>query len=227
MLEKKSAKGDLDGKKTTFVLIGFVVVLAMVYVGFELFATQPKTEMMAVEDADFVAVVDEQVQSTDQTPPPAPPQQQQQEAVINVVENFIHVNTDFDFSSDFDMNESISDYVPIDIVETEVDNTPPLRVAEKLPEFPGGMEKFYEMLRNELQYPETARAANIQGPVMIEFVVEKNGSISNPKVLYSLFPDCDKEAIRALLQLPKWHPAEQMGKPVRCYFTLPIRFSLQ
>jgi protein TonB len=182
---------------------------------------------MFVEDDDFVAVVDEQVESTDQTPPPAPPQQQQQEAVINVVENFVQVSTDFDFSNDFDENAAITEYVPIDLVETEVDNTPPLRVAEKLPEFPGGMEKFYELLRNELKYPETARNANIQGAVVIEFVVEKNGSISNPKTIYSLFPDCDKEAIRALLQMPKWTPAEQMGRPVRCYFTIPIRFTLQ
>jgi protein TonB len=227
MIEKKSAKGDLDGKKTTFVLIGFVFVLAMVYVGFELFATQPKAEIMSIEDADFVAVVDEQVQATDQTPPPAPPQQQQQEAVINVVENFVQVNAEFDFSTDFNENEAVTDYVPIDIVEADVDNTPPLRVAEKLPEFPGGMEKFYDMLRNELQYPETARAASIQGTVVIEFVVEKNGSITSPEVKHSLFPDCDKEAVRALLKLPKWIPAEQMGRPVRCYFIISIKFTLQ
>ena len=227
MLEKKSAKGDLDGKKTTFVLIGFVFVLALVYVGFELFATQPNTEIVTVDDADFVDVVDDQIQSTDQTPPPPQQQQQQQEIVIKVVENTINVSTDFDFGNDFDQNESIDAYVPIDIVETEVDNTPPLRVAEKLPEFPGGMEKFYAMLQNELKYPETARNANIQGTVVVEFVVEKDGRITAPKAIYSLFPDCDKEAIRALLQLPKWAPAEQLGKPVRCYFTIPIKFTLQ
>jgi protein TonB len=227
MIEKKSAKGNLDGKRTTFVLIGFVFVLAMVYVGFELFASKPKTEIMAIEDADFIEQNDEQVQATDQTPPPAPPQQQQQEAIINVVENFVQVNTNFDFNTEFDENEAITDYVPIDIVETTVDDTPPVRIAEKLPEFPGGMERFYEMLRNELQYPETARAAGIQGTVVLEFVVEKNGSISNPKVLYSLFHDCDQEAIRALLKLPKWKPAEQMNKPVRCYFSISIRFTLQ
>ncbi|MDR1112932.1 MAG: energy transducer TonB [Bacteroidales bacterium] len=227
MLEKKSAKGDLDGKKTTFILIGFVFVLALVYVGFELFATKPNVEIMTIDDGDFVAVMDDQVQATDQAPPPAPPQQQQQEAVIHVVENFVQVNTDFDFSQDFDQNMAVEEYVPIDIVEQEVDNTPPLRVAEKLPQFPGGMEKFYEMLRNELQYPETARAANMQGTVVIEFVVEKNGSISNPKAVVQLFPDCDNEAIRALLKLPKWEPAEQMGRPVRCYFTIPVRFTLQ
>jgi protein TonB len=227
MIEKKSAKGDLDGKKTTFVLIGFVFVLAMVYVGFELFATQPKVEIMSIEEADFGEIKDEDVLATDQTPPPAPPQQQQQEAVINVVSNLVQVNNKFDFSTDFDEDESIKDYAPIDIVETDVDATPPLRFAEKQPEFPGGMEKFYEMLRNELQYPESARAAGMQGTVVIEFVVEKNGSITNPKVTHTLFPDCDKEAIRALLKLPKWTPAEQMGKPVRCYFSIPIKFTLQ
>jgi protein TonB len=198
----------------------------MVYVGFELFATQPKEDIMSKEDIDFVTVVDEQVQATDQ-PLPLAPLPQQQEAVINVVENFIQVNAEFDFSTNFNENEAVPVYVPIDIVETEVDNTPPVRFAEKQPEFPGGMEKFYEMLRNELQYPETARAAGMQGTVVVEFVVEKNGNITSPKIIHSLFPDCDKEAVRALLKLPKWKPAEQMGKPVRCYYKIPIKFTLQ
>jgi protein TonB len=177
MIEKKSAKDALSGKKTTFLLIGFVFVLAMVYDGFELFASKPKTEIISIEDAD--------------------------------------------------KNEAVTEYEPIDIVETEPDTTPPVRFAEKLPEFPGGREKLYEMLNNELQYPESARAAKIQGTVVIEVIIEKNGSISNPKVLYSLSPDCDQEAIRALLKLPKWKPAEQMGKPVRCCYTIPIKFTLQ
>jgi protein TonB len=227
MIEKKSAKGTLSGKKTTFLLIGFVFVLAMVYVGFELFASQPKTEIMSIDDADFVELNDEQVQATDKTPPPVLPKQQPQQAVINAVENIVRVNDKFDFGTEFNEDDAIPEYVPIEIIETEVDNKPPVYFTEKMPEFPGGMEKFYEMLRNELQYPESARAIGIQGTVVLEFVVEKNGSISNPKVLYSLFHDCDQEAIRALLNLPKWKPAEQLGKPVRCYYRISVKFTLQ
>ena len=95
-----------------------------------------------------------------------------------------------------------------------------------MPEFPGGMEAMYSFLRNELQYPAVARVNNIQGTVLLEFVVEKDGSISNAKPLVSLYPECDAEAIRIVNKMPKWKPAKQNGKPVRCYFNLPIRFKL-
>ena len=227
MLEKKSAKGNLDGKKTTFALIGFVFVLGLVYVGFELFASQLNTKIMAVNDAEFETVVDEQVQSTDQTPPPAPLQPQPQEVVFQVVTTGGNIDIDW-LWPEFDPNEAIQEPQKIDDpIIGDVDIAPPVRFAEKQPEFPGGMEKFYELLKNELKYPETALKGNIQGMVVIEFVVEKDGRITAPKATHSLFPDCDKEAIRALLQLPKWNPGEQLGKPVRCYYTIPIRFSLQ
>jgi protein TonB len=165
------------------------------------------------------------------TEAPPPPSQQTQQAqqveVLNIVSNLVQINTNFDFSQDFDPNVSIEEYQPIEIVTTEVDATPPVRVAEELPEFPGGIQEFYKLLRGELKYPESARNANIQGTVLIEFVVEKDGSISSPKVAYPLFVDCDKEAIRAIQSLPKWKPARNAGKPVRCYFTIPITFTLQ
>ena len=147
---------------------------------------------------------------------------------MNIVDDNIKVNTDFDlFNTEFDENDEIEEYVPIETVQEEVEDAPPVRFAEKMPEYVGGMEAMYSFLKNELQYPEVARNNNIQGTVLLEFVIERDGSVSNVKPLVSLYPECDAEAIRVVKKMPKWKPGEQMGKPVRCYFNLPIRFTLQ
>lgn len=227
MLEKKTPKGDIDNKRTSFILIGLIIVLSLVYAGFELFASQDKEELI-IEDIEEIIIVEDDVLATDQTPPPPPPPvEQQQEVILNLVDDNIKVNTEFDFSQDFDENFAVEEYVPIDIVEEVVDDTPPVRFAEKMPEFIGGMEALYAFLRENLVYPEVARNSGIQGTVLIEFVVERDGSISNVKTLVPLFPECDTEAIRVIKKLPKWKPGEQMGKPVRVFFNLPVRFTLQ
>lgn len=228
MIEKKSDKGNLEKRKTSFLLIGFAVVLALTYVSFELFASRDKGTVMALDDDEFIEVMDEDVIATDQTPPPPPPPvAQQQEVVLNIVEDNIKVNTDFDFSQDFDENLEIEEYVPIELVEEEAEEAPVVRFAEKMPEFPGGTEAMYSFLQKELTYPEVARNNGIQGTVLLEFVVERDGSVSNVKPVVSLFPECDAEAIRVVKKMPKWKPGEQLGKPVRCYFNIPIRFTLQ
>lgn len=228
MIEKKSDKGNLEKRKTSFLLIGFAVVLALTYVSFELFASRDKGTVMTLDDDEFIEVMDEDVIATDQTPPPPPPPvAQQQEVVLNIVEDNIKVNTDFDFSQDFDENLEIEEYVPIEIVEEEAEEAPVVRFAEKMPEFPGGTEAMYSFLQKELTYPEVARNNGIQGTVLLEFVVERDGSVSNVKPVVSLFPECDAEAIRVVKKMPKWKPGEQLGKPVRCYFNIPIRFTLQ
>jgi len=227
MIIKKSPKGDLESRKSMFLLIGFVMVLALVYVAFELFATQEKGQVMTVKEEEYVDMI-ENVLATDQTPPPpAPVVQQQTEVVINIVDDKIKVTTDWDFSQDFDETATVEDYEPIEIVQEAVDDTPPVRVAEEMPEFIGGEEALYKFLGNELKYPPLAKENLIQGTVLVEFVIERDGSPSNVKVLVSLFPDCDQEAVRVIKSMPKWKPGKQMGKPVRCFYNIPIRFTLQ
>jgi len=229
MIEKKTDKGNLENKRNIFILVGFVIVLGLVYASFELFATEDKAATMTVTEDDFVQVKDEDVMATDQTPPPPQePVAQQQAVVLNIVENNIKVNTEIDFSQDFKEDDAVSqvDFAPVDIVEEEVDAAPPVHFTEEMPEFPGGMEAVNAFLAKEIKYPELARTNNIQGTVLIEFVVEKDGRVSNPKVLVPLFPDCDKEAMRGILAMPKWKPGKNMGKPVRCYFDVPVKFQM-
>lgn len=225
MLQKKSFKGDLEGKKGTFVLIGLAIVLGLVYAGFELFATQPKDDFV-YEMEEEVIIIEDNVIATDQTPlPPPTPQQQQQDVVLNIVKDEVKVNTTFSFSVEIDEDEDIDIYDKIEIIDEPIEDAPIVRFAEKMPEFIGGPDALYAFLQKNLEYPQSARDNNIEGTVLIEFVVERNGSVSNAKVIVPLFPACDQEAIRVVQMLPKWKPGEQMGKPVRVYFNLPIKFT--
>ncbi|MDY6347062.1 MAG: energy transducer TonB [Bacteroidales bacterium] len=227
MIAKKTDKGNLENKRGLFLLVGFAVVLGLVYAGFELFATEDKAPAFEMVDDDFITVMDEDVIATDQTPPPPPePQQQQAEVVINIVENNVAVNTELDFSVDFDENDVIEDISdePIEVVEDVADEEPPMMFTEEMPEYPGGPEALNAFLTREIQYPEVARNNGITGTVLIEFVVEKDGRVSNAKVKVPLFPECDKEAVRGVMAMPKWKPGKNMGKPVRCFYQVPVTF---
>ncbi len=227
MIAKKTDKGNLENKRGLFLLVGFAVVLGLVYAGFELFATEDKAPAFEMVDDDFITVMDEDVIATDQTPPPPPePQQQQAEVVINIVENNVAVNTELDFSVDFDENDVIEDFSdePIEVVEDVADEEPPMMFTEEMPEYPGGPEALNAFLTREIQYPEVARNNGITGTVLIEFVVEKDGRVSNAKVKVPLFPECDKEAVRGVMAMPKWKPGKNMGKPVRCFYQVPVTF---
>ncbi|MBQ9509795.1 MAG: TonB family protein [Bacteroidales bacterium] len=98
---------------------------------------------------------------------------------------------------------------------------------EVMPEFPGGMEAMMKYLSENLKYPETAKEKNTQGRVLVTFIVEKNGSISDVKVVKGIGNGCDEEAVRVIKAMPKWKPGMQNGKKVRVSFAIPISFKLQ
>ena len=100
----------------------------------------------------------------------------------------------------------------------------PALFCEKEPEFPGGNDALVAFLSREIQYPEIALSNGITGTVLVVFVVEKDGSVSNAKVKVPLFPECDKEAVRVVMAMPKWKPGEKDGHKVRCFFQVPITF---
>ena len=99
--------------------------------------------------------------------------------------------------------------------------------AQTKAEFLGGMDALQEFLTAHLQYPKEAQEKKQQGVVMLEFVVEKDGSISNITISQSVCEALDEEAIRVVKAMPKWKPAQNYGRPYRSFFRLPITFSLQ
>jgi protein TonB len=98
--------------------------------------------------------------------------------------------------------------------------------VEEMPEFPGGMTAWGKYLNKNLQYPAVARENEIQGRVTVSFVVERNGEITNIKVLRGIGAGCDEEAIRVIKKSPLWKPGKQNGKTVRVSYVIPIVFRL-
>lgn len=97
-------------------------------------------------------------------------------------------------------------------------------VVEEMPQYPGGAQALLEFLNNNVQYPEEAEKAGIQGRVIATFVVEKDGSVSNAKVVKSVDPLLDAEALRVISAMPKWKPGKQNGQVVRVKYTVPLSF---
>ena len=99
-------------------------------------------------------------------------------------------------------------------------------VVENEPEFPGGVEALYKFISKNVVYPKKALKDGIEGKVVVEFVIEANGSVTNVKVFKSVNPDLDKEAVRVVSMMPKWKPGSLGGKNVRSRFRIPINFQL-
>lgn len=108
----------------------------------------------------------------------------------------------------------------------EPDSTQALIMVEVMPEFPGGMPALSQYVTGELRYPKEARQRNIEGLVLVGFVVERDGSISQSNVLRGIGGGCDEEALRVVARMPAWKPGQQGGTPVRVRYTLPLRFKL-
>lgn len=125
-----------------------------------------------------------------------------------------------------DPNAAIPE-VKIDIepVIEEVDNSIIL-LPEKMPEPANGFQEFYQQIGSEIKYPEKARRLNIEGRVFIQFVVGKNGEISQVEVVRGIGGGCDEEAVRAMKIMPAWLPGKQRGRPVNVRMVIPINFNL-
>ena len=100
-------------------------------------------------------------------------------------------------------------------------------VVEQQAEFPDGIQALYKWLGNNIKYPTVCRENGIQGKVVVRFVVEKNGQVTNAQVVREVHDLLNEEALRVVKQMPKWKPGKQSGNAVRSYFTLPIKFALE
>lgn len=98
-------------------------------------------------------------------------------------------------------------------------------VVEDMPEYPGGMSALMQFLSQNMKYPEDAMKLNKQGRVLVTFIIEKDGCVSNAVVVKNVWPSLDAEALRVVRAMPKWTPGKQNGKVVRVKFTIPFNFA--
>ena len=108
----------------------------------------------------------------------------------------------------------------------EKDNDTVFQMVEQMPEFPGGVEAMMHYVANNVKYPQEARDKNISGRVFVSFVIEKDGSVNEVKVMRGIGGGCDEEAVRVVKNMPKWKPGMQKGKPVRVSYMMPLNFKL-
>ena len=115
-----------------------------------------------------------------------------------------------------------------EFVQEEPEENVIFEVVEEQPEFPnGGMSGLMQYLSKNIKYPPIAQENGTQGRVIVQFVVNRDGSIVDAKVMRGVDPYLDKEALRVIAGMPKWKPGKQQGKAVRCRFTVPVMFRLQ
>lgn len=224
---KKSPKADLESKKTTWLLLGYVVVLAFMFVAFEWTERDIKVDMsQAVADVVFEEEMIPITQQEEKVQPP-PPEIPSIAETLTIVDDQADVEETAIASTEETGQKVEVKYVPVQVEEEEPEEQTIFEVVEHMPEFPGGMAACLTFLSKNIKYPPIAQENGTQGRVIIQFVVNKDGSIVDPKVVRSVDPYLDKEALRVILTMPKWKPGMQRGKPVRVKYTVPVMFRLQ
>ena len=224
---KKSPKADLESKKSTFILIGLVVSLFVVW---RVFEYKSYDKQSVDEFQRTVEVIEEEmVEITKQEQPkPQPPEPKPQVTQIEIVDNEEEIEDEIEIDAEVSQDEVIEEYfAPAEIEEEKIVEAEIFKVVEVMPEFPGGAAKMMEYIQKNMKYPMMARESDIQGRVFVNFVVEPDGSISNVAVIRGIGGGCDEEAVRVVESMPKWNPGKQRGTAVRCAFTVPIIFKLQ
>lgn len=225
---KKTPKADLENKKSTWMLVGYVIVLAFMFIAFEwtkrdikIDTSQALTDLYFEEEMVPITEQEEKVQ-------PPPPEVAPIAETLEIVADDADVEETVIASSEETGAAVEVKYVPVTVEEEEPEEQTIFEVVEQMPEFPnGGMAGLMQYLNKNIKYPTIAQENGTQGRVSIQFVVNKDGSIVDAKVVRGVDPYLDKEALRVINTMPKWKPGMQRGKPVRVKYTVPVMFRLQ
>ena len=227
---KKSEKANLENKKLLFLELGLIVSLGIVWFAFEW--TSKETNVSTLEDTTQVVLEEEIIPITQETPPPPPsaPKIPVLSDQIDIVDDEIELEDDMfmNLEDDSSLGVEIMDYVEVEeeVVEEEVI---PFQLIEDKPKVQGGDPRslFPKWVNQRLVYPEIAKENGVQGRVMLQFTIEKDGSITNIRVLRGVDPSLDKEAMRVVATSPKWTPGKQRDRAVPVTFTFPVVFQLR
>lgn len=226
---KKTPKADLENKKSTWLLVGYVIVLAFMFIAFEWTKRDIKIDTsQAITDLVFEEEIIPITEQPEQAAPPPPPAAPPIAETLTIVEDDADVEETTIATSE-ETNQAVEiKYVPVAVEEEEPEEQTIFEVVEQMPEFPnGGMAGLMQYLSKNIKYPTIAQENGTQGRVTVQFVVNRDGSIVDAKVLRGVDPYLDKEAIRVITSMPKWKPGMQRGKAVRVKYTVPVMFRLQ
>lgn len=223
MEAKKSDSADLTRKSGFFFSIGLSVTMAIVLMAFEYRQSdEGAADLVAKNTNTFEETLE--VPPTDQAPPPQPVVQQPQ--VVEVpdeeeIKDDIKVNLDVEVT-----DETKVETIVVQAEEPKEETDEIFTVVEESAAPKGGMQAFYKFVGEKIKYPAQARRMGIEGRVFVEFVINKDGSLSDVRAIKGIGAGCDEEAVRIVQSSPAWSPGKQRGKPVKQRYTLPIIFKL-
>jgi len=227
MNPKKSDSVDLENKKQLYVTIGLIISLSFALNLLEW--KKYRTNEIVIETSFIPKLNEEPILEIKpvEIPEPVKTESIEKPSKVNIVKEIPKTNT-IKVKAKADPLITNFKYPAIDpfIADTLIIENIPLEFASQMPEFPGGEKELFKYLSNNISYPEISKINNSQGKVLIEFVIEKNGMISNIQILQGVDKFIDAEAIRVVKKMPNWLPGEQLDEKVRVKQRLPIKFKL-
>jgi len=224
MQPKKDPRLELSRYSTLFFNIGLVISLGLVLAAFEWKSVEQKSTVNLVNSNAPFADLIKDIPQTQQSLPPPPRIQQPQ--IIEVpddedLEVELEINLDIAMTEEMAIEEMIFAEEPEEEIAEEV-----FLFVEEMPSFPGGKSKFSDFVLTHLKYPVVARKKGIEGKVVIEFVVNETGEISQIEVIHGIGFGCDEEAKRLIHSSPNWVPGKQAGKYVKVKMAVALMFNL-
>lgn len=218
---RKYPDADIRKKTDIYFMVGLAIALGATLAAF---SYTTRDEVIVVDLGDMGAEdVEEMTDITrqDQPQPPPPPPQ-----TIEVVADDANVQESTIDNTDTDQDEEVQP-IQVQVVVTEKTDEPEIFVVvEDMPAFPGGTAEMQRFIQENLEYPPLAQENGIQGKVMVEFIVDEQGKITNAKVVKGIGWGCDEAALKVVSKMPRWSPGKQRNKPVKVRFVLPIKFQL-
>jgi protein TonB len=225
---KKTDKANLEKKSSLFIKIGLIVALSIILVAFEWTSSEKTNDIVMVQEIQFE---DEMMQITRrEEPKPEPkPEQPKVAEVLDIVDDDVIIEDDFDFDMEADDNSEYDFTSMMGDDEEDIEEDEIFYIVEDMPTFNGGEPtiEFRKYISSNLRYPEIAAENGISGRVIVQFTINQTGQLTDGIVVRSVDPALDKEAIRVIMSSPKWTPGKQRGRAVRVLFTFPINFVLQ
>lgn len=222
---KKNPKVDLEKKRAILLEIGFIISLALVFIAFQYKSSDDtKNTLGNLGDMQVEEEIVPITRQQEKKPPPPPPPKVVEE--LNIVKNDEKIDDELEIEdAEADENTAI-DQVDVQPEEEEEEEVINFYVIENKPEFPGGQAAMFKYIAEHTKYPEIAKENGITGKVFVQFVIGKDGKVTDVKVIRGIDPYLDKEAVRVVKSMPKWKPGSQRGKSVKVSFQLPINFTL-
>jgi len=219
---KKTKKANLENKRPTFLVIGFVLTLSSVLVAFE-WKQYDKIETIDFAQQDDIFEPEIETTFMDEKPPLQPPPPP---VIIEVVENDEVIENEPEIEDpETDEDQEMQDEQEIDFEPEEpVDEDELFETVEVMPVFPGGDLELMKFMVSNTVYPTMAIEAGIEGTVYVKFVVERDGSVTDARVLRGIGGGCDKSALKMVRKMPRWKPGKQRDKKVRVSYIVPVKF---